>query len=70
MELEYCSYCNGGGYINVDLINEERLTKKDLTIYLDGKYKSIQCPKCWGKKRIDWIEQIIGFRVRSHHENA
>jgi hypothetical protein len=69
MELDYCSYCNGYGEIVVKL-NGEKLTNDDLRIYLDGKYNRMQCPKCWGKKRIDWIEQIIGFRVRSQHENA
>ena len=70
MELDYCSYCYGGGYLNVKL-NGERLTNDDLRLYLDGKYKSIQCPKCVGKKRLNWIEQIIGFKPeRNNNEKT
>lgn len=70
MELDYCSYCDGYGCLNIKL-NGEKLTSDDLRIYLDGKYKRIQCPKCLGKKKVDWIEQIICVKIgRSSDEKT
>lgn len=62
-----CSRCEGWGYVNLSY-NYQKLTS--LEDYLRGKYKVVVCPRCLGKKKIDWIEEITGVRrLPIKHEN-
>lgn len=61
-----CPNCNGWGYINIH--NNKKLTT--LEDYLRGRYKVVMCPKCLGKKKIDWIEEITGVRRFVKNENT
>jgi len=53
VELIECNKCDGKGSINYDG-----------TDVVSGMYSDWRiCPKCRGKRRIDWIENIIGVRM-------
>jgi len=54
-----CNLCNGWGWVNHGNNGAPITSLQD---YLRGKYKAVVCPKCLGKKKIDWIEEITGVR--------
>ncbi len=53
IELTKCSKCNGDG----NKVGYEKLSKGG---YLHCYYT---CTKCYGKKKLDWIEQIVGVKT-------
>lgn len=54
-----CNLCNGWGWINMGKNGSPITSLED---YITGKYKAVIYPKCLGKKRLDWIEEITGVR--------
>jgi RecJ-like exonuclease len=60
-----CLYCNGWGYVNS---TDGKTAMISLEDYMRGRYKVVVCPRCLGKKKLDWIEEITG--VRRFRKNA
>jgi len=54
-----CQCCNGWGWVNS---SDGYKAITSLEDYLRGRYKPVVCPRCLGKKRLDWIEEITGVR--------
>ena len=48
----YCDRCEGTGEIDIK-------NYKSVTRYFKRNYKQI-CPKCNGKGKLDWIENVMG----------
>ena len=62
-----CQYCNGWGWVNS---SDGYTAMTSLEDYLKGRYKAVMCPRCLGKKRVDWVEEIMGVRrLPVKHEN-
>lgn len=62
-----CNMCNGWGWINSGTNGSETISLED---YIRGRYVAVMCPRCLGKKRLDWIEEITGVRrLPIKHEN-
>jgi hypothetical protein len=48
-----CDKCNGLGYITVREINSSA----------SGSIGCRLCDRCYGKKELDWIENILGINI-------
>jgi len=54
VELITCSRCNGQGLVKNEVV--------DISTGMLTRYNGV-CPKCRGKRKVDWIENIIGVRT-------
>lgn len=66
--LYTCSKCNGKGYIIETY--EFRLGADKISLS-ESKWqkgsKKLRCDKCWGHKKLDWIENITGKKKENHY---